>query len=159
MLPVPQYYTLLKKYHFYAAHRNVAIGGKCANLHGHTYYVEVALRLLQASPDAVTVLFEDVDRRLEPIVKSLDHCLLLDRADPQADLLRQVAGRCMEFDFPTSAENLARWLGEQIEAQWPGVLDYVQLQETTTSTVRYSPQAQPVSGPWVGQSAHACHYK
>ena len=154
MNPAPQHYTLLKKYHFYAAHRNLAIGGKCANLHGHTYYVEVSLRLMQASPQGVTVLFEDIDRRLEPIVKSLDHCLLLDRADPQADLLRQVAGRCMEFDFPTSAENLARWLGEQIEAHWPNVLDYVQVQETTTSTVRYSPPAQPVAQAW--PAAHAC---
>lgn len=135
-----QFFTLLKKYHFYAAHRNVAVGGKCANLHGHTYHVEISLRLLQRSEDEVTVLFEEIDRRLEPIVKELDHCLLLDAADPQADLLRQVAGRYVEFPFPTSAENLARWLCVRVEEEWPGVVDYVQLQETTTSAVRYSPQ-------------------
>jgi len=132
-------FTLIKKYHFYAAHRNVAIGGKCANLHGHTYYVELGLRLEQHTEQEVTMLFEDIDNRLEPIVKHLDHCLLLDSADPQAELLRLVAGRYVEFPFPTSAENLARWIYERIEEEWPRAIEYVQLQETTTSTVRYAP--------------------
>lgn len=134
-------FLVIKRYHFYAAHRNETLAGKCANIHGHTYYLRVGLRLGQQNGNGVTLLFEDIDRLLEPVLQPFDHAFLLNRQDPIAPQLRALPCKLVELDGPTSAENLARYIYDGIAAQ-PGVpkgsLAYVDLQETTTSIVRYA---------------------
>ena len=72
--------TIEKKYHFYAAHRNKEAGEKCGRIHGHTYNV-VCWFTFDAMENGITMLFSDIDDRIEPIVKEYDHYLLMDAND------------------------------------------------------------------------------
>lgn len=130
-------FSIIKKYHFHAAHRNETLTNKCCNIHGHTYHVQVSVQLEQDPESGVTTLFEDLDRQIEPVVKRLDHAMLLNRHDPLADDIRRIAGCTVDFDGPTSAENVARYLYDEICRRSGLKLDYLDLQETTTSVVRY----------------------
>ena len=83
--------------------------------------------------------FQHIDDIIDPIIKKLDHWLLLYDQDPWLDILQQLDTSIVLFPYETSAENLARYIYEQI-AQYITV-SYVDLQETTTSTVRYTKTA------------------
>jgi 6-pyruvoyltetrahydropterin/6-carboxytetrahydropterin synthase len=69
-----------KRFHFYAAHRNEEIGGKCGNIHGHRYGLEVEVDYPQVG--SVSMLFERVEEFVAPLVEALDHSLLLHAGDP-----------------------------------------------------------------------------
>ena len=126
-----------KKYHFYAAHRNEYLEGKCQNLHGHTYYVHVRLKFTQTDESGVTMLFESIDDIIDPIIAGLDHCMLIHEKDEAlleaANLLHS---KRVVFPHPTSAENLAKYLYNNISAANLEVSE-VRLQETTSSIVIY----------------------
>ena len=57
-----------KKYYFYAGQRNKQAGEKCGRLHGHTYDVKCIFEFSEMK-DGVTVLFSNIDKLVEPIIK------------------------------------------------------------------------------------------
>ena len=126
-----------KKYHFYAAHRNEYLEGKCHNLHGHTYYVVVTFEFLTINDNGVTMLFETIDNILTPLINKLDHCTLIHQEDKSLlNALVPLKMKIQVFPFPTSAENLAKYLFNEIYNLIPA-LSNISLQETTSSIVRY----------------------
>ena len=125
-----------KRFHFYAAHRNAEIGGKCANLHGHRYGVEVEVEYPQSG--SVTMLFEDIEAQVVPVIRELDHALLLHVADPARAAL-EASGACGKvylLAVPTSAENMARHLADRLRARGLNVVRLA-LDETDSSTVTW----------------------
>jgi 6-pyruvoyltetrahydropterin/6-carboxytetrahydropterin synthase len=128
-----------KKYHFYAAHRNELLQDKCSNIHGHTYYVTVDFDL-SVQANGVTLLFSDIDSKVEPIIKQFDHCFIIHVADP---LLPVLEGKTKLYvlDYPSSAENMAMTIYNLITNITSLPVMRVTLQETTTSTVIYEPQS------------------
>ena len=100
--------NIVRSYHFYAAHRNVGIGGKCARLHGHRYGVEVLLQPPYTS-SGVSFAFEDIDASLSPVIKSFDHRTLLDEQD-SLTRVEEIAKDAVVVPFPTSAENMAGYI-------------------------------------------------
>ncbi len=131
--------VLEKRYHFYAAHRNQHLQDKCRNIHGHTYYVTTYFSFDQPDNSGITVLFSDVDRKVEPLIKALDHALLLDVNDPIYQVLRDQDILIRTFDVPTSVENLCQYLYNSIRNITGLPLTRIDIQETTTSIVRYEP--------------------
>lgn len=128
---------VLKKYHFYAAHRNEYLKNKCRNLHGHTYYVEVVLSIDKTNESGVTILFEDIDNLINPIIETFDHSTLIHSADKELlSALTPLDMKLKVFDFPTSAENLCRELFNDIQEVGLPVVE-VSLKETTSSEVLY----------------------
>jgi len=141
--------TIARKYHFYAAHRNETLNDKCRNIHGHTYYVTVYLTF--SEPDkktGVTMLFGEIDKMIEPIIKTMDHSFLINENDPLVKYLRmfQDSERCSLKLFyckdVTSVENLAKWIWEEIKNLYiPNALNLiVEVQETQSATVLYEPK-------------------
>jgi 6-pyruvoyltetrahydropterin/6-carboxytetrahydropterin synthase len=130
-----------KSFHFHAAHRNTSAGEKCGRLHGHTYHITAFFSFLPPSKQGsgVTMLFSDIEARVEPIIKALDHYLLLHDADPLCELLRLAAEPFQCLPFETSAEHLAMWLFSQIKTIGHLPITRLELAETTTSTVVYEP--------------------
>lgn len=127
-------FHIRKKYHFHAAHRNeYLVGDKCANIHGHTYRVEVEFRFDKTADSGVTMLFSDIDKHVEPLIKMLDHCFIIHTEDPLCDLLREHT-RLYELPFPTSAENMATHIFDYLQNNGLPVIA-VNLQETTSSIV------------------------
>lgn len=125
---------IVKRYHFYAAHRNKKAGPKCGRIHGHTYDVVCHFEFNQII-DGVTMLFSDIDKIVEPIVKQYDHYFLLYEKDPLAELLTLAGEPFISLPFETSAENMSMWIFNQIKNHLP--ITKIELAETKTSNVIY----------------------
>lgn len=117
---------LMKVFTFDAAHRLTAVPPehKCAQLHGHTFRVEVYLSG-PLDPDFGWLIdFAEVKRICEPVIAQLDHRYLND-----------IDG----LGNPTS-ENIARWLWRHIENDLP-LLEKVAVYESPESGVSYRGEA------------------
>ncbi|MCZ6771249.1 MAG: 6-carboxytetrahydropterin synthase [Proteobacteria bacterium] len=99
---------LFKEFTFESAHQlgaNVDPGHPYANLHGHSFRVEVFLR---GEPDPVTGWIcdlGDIQEVLAPVREQLDH-----------HYLNSIEG----LERPT-LENISRWIWEQIAPRLPGL--------------------------------------
>ncbi|QDP64164.1 MAG: putative 6-carboxy-5 6 7 8-tetrahydropterin synthase [Prokaryotic dsDNA virus sp.] len=128
---------IIKKYHFYAAHRNKCAGEKCGRLHGHTYHVKVHLEFPKWKKD-VSILFQEIDKKCENVLKLYDHFLLLYISDPLASVLYDADEPFHPLPFETSAENMAKHLYHQIEETGLPI-SRLELAETESSNIIYEP--------------------
>ena len=112
MKVVKKYYDLLSSAHFLPNY-----AGKCKQLHGHNYHLDVIIEG-EINPDTGMVEdFHDIDSAVRNIIEAkADHVLLNDR-----------------FDNPT-AENMACWIYGELKKRFPGLLK-IRLWENTTSYV------------------------
>jgi len=106
---------------FDAAHRlpNVPVGHKCANLHGHTFLVEVHISGNVDAHSGWVVDFGDVKRIVKQHIDRLDHSYLND-----------IEG----LENPTS-ERIAEWIWDRVQPELPGLARIV---------VKESPQSGAV---------------
>ena len=125
---------LERKYHFYAAHRNPEAGEKCGRIHGHTYKVICTFEFKQQA-NGITMLFEDVDKIVEPIIKDFDHWFLVYRYDPLYSILLNNNEKFYCTEFKTSAENLAIYLFDEIKYKKKLPIIKLQLMETESSNI------------------------
>jgi len=125
-----------KKYHFYAAHRNKQAGEKCGRLHGHTYDVVIHIRPEKLT-NGIGILFSDIDKKIDPIIKGYDHYLLLDEKDELCELLELANEEFIKVPFETSAENLAVWLFNRIKNETKLPIIKIELAETKSSNIIY----------------------
>lgn len=126
--------SITKDFHFYAAHRNQEINGKCSNIHGHRYGMKVTVK--EEMIGSISILFGDLEEKILPLIRELDHALLLDVNDPAGMNLKK-SGACEQLylmDKPTSAENLAMNIFTWIQGTGLNIIK-LELQETDTSTV------------------------
>jgi 6-pyruvoyl-tetrahydropterin synthase len=127
-----------KKYHFYAAHRNPEGGEKCGRIHGHTYEIECYFNFeYRDKESSVTVLFSDIDKLVEPIIKQHCHWFLLWEKDSLCELLDLANEPYLKLPFITSAENLSIWLFNRIKTETKLPISRIELAETKTSKVIY----------------------
>lgn len=96
-------YEILAKSHFDAAHFLRGYQGKCANIHGHRWKVEITLRGAVLNELGILVDFMDVKNMLKEAVDIFDHKLINDI--PPFDNLN-----------PT-AENIARFIFEEMSGR------------------------------------------
>lgn len=127
-----------KKYYFYGAHRNKNAGEKCGRIHGHTYNITVHIKP-QSINNGIGILFSDIDRQIEPIIKEYDHYLLLNQDDELCDVLRIANEPFIELPFDTSAENLALWLFTRIKNETNLPIIKIEIAETKSSNIIYEP--------------------
>jgi 6-pyruvoyl-tetrahydropterin synthase len=129
-----------KKYHFYAAHRNKNADEKCGRLHGHTYKVVCSFKFEEINKKSgVTLLFSDIDKLVEPIIKKNCHWLLLYENDDLCNILSLANEPYITLPFETSAENMAVWLFTEIKNNSNLPIFKISLAETLSSTVTYEP--------------------
>jgi|TARA_R100001509_G_C4716817_1_gene165219 6-pyruvoyl-tetrahydropterin synthase len=125
-----------KKYYFYAGHRNISAGEKCSRLHGHTYDVKCIFNF-DSMENGVTVLFSDIDKLVEPIIKYYDHYFLLHDKDKMCVVFDMHNEPYRELPFETSAENMAIWLFTRIANETKLPICEIHLAETKSSTIIY----------------------
>jgi len=131
-----------KEYKFYAAHRNEELPDKCRNLHGHRYAIACFFEVERTG--ALTTLFADFDRKIEPFLKSeYDHGMMIHVDDPLYETLVGHTHRTGEslklklFERPTTVENLAHQLFSEI-TEMGFHLNRLEVRETDTSVVSYT---------------------
>ena len=109
-------YTLQTKANFDSAHFLKGYDGKCSNLHGHRWTVEVELAAEELQPDGqcrgMVMDFSEVKSALREEANRLDHCLLIeaDSLKPVTmEALKDEGFRVLEFPFRPTAENFAKY--------------------------------------------------
>ena len=115
---------------FAAGHALRGYRGKCENVHGHNYKVQVTLQGAQLDAVGLLVDFVEVKRILHAAVERLDHQFLNDV--PPFDVMNP------------SAENMAKYLYDEIHAGLqaaglpvPVEVAQVRIWETDTSVAAY----------------------
>ena len=109
--------TVTKIFEFAASHFLTKYHGKCENLHGHNYKLEVTVVGEMGEDDLVYDFVELKDIVKAKIINQLDHTHLNER-----------------FENP-SAEVMAVWIWEQLQDDLQ--LAEVKLWETSTCVVSY----------------------
>ena len=105
---------IAKDFRWEMAHRLPFHDGGCRNVHGHSYqmWVEVA-----GEPDdnGMVLDYFILKELVDPMIAEIDHAFLCDRSD---DLIREFLDssglKAVYVDFPTTAENIARWFFERL---------------------------------------------
>jgi 6-pyruvoyltetrahydropterin/6-carboxytetrahydropterin synthase len=109
---------------FAAAHALRNYRGKCENVHGHNYRVQVGMEAADLDENGLLYDFADLKHRLRETSAYLDH---------------QFINELKPFDtINPSAENIAKFIFEEIEKSLDRAsLAYVRVWETDTSCAIY----------------------
>jgi 6-pyruvoyltetrahydropterin/6-carboxytetrahydropterin synthase len=130
-------FTVTKRIEFCYGHRLLKYAGKCRHLHGHNGVVEVDMRADVLDERGMVVDFSDIKAALKTwIDESLDHKLLLNKADPLIPSLVEKGEAFVPLDENPTAEYMARLIFERARAQGLPVVE-VRLWETPTSCAAY----------------------
>ena len=113
---------------FAAGHALRNYRGKCVNVHGHNYRVQVTLAGAELDAIGLLVDFVEVKKTLHAVVDRMDHQFLNDL--PPFDVLNP------------SAENMAKYICDEMEKGFRQGLvrvTAVKLWETDTASATYRP--------------------
>lgn len=101
------------RHNFETGHRLPVLGGKCQNLHGHSWWAEVTISAQPGTAPATVVEFGAYKAGLrEWIDTHLDHGLMLGKDDPLASILPEFG---KAFIFDPDSEGITQGLA------WPTV--------------------------------------
>lgn len=93
-------YELTVKGSFAAAHQLRAYKGRCENLHGHNWVVQVTLEATSLNQIGLAIDFTEIKKALREVLGELDHKHLNDLP--------------MFRETNPSSENLSRWICEAL---------------------------------------------
>lgn len=71
-------YEITVTTHFSGAHRLRYLQGKCEELHGHNWKVEVTVSSSRLNQEGIVIDFKVLKQKVENVLKSLDHTFLND---------------------------------------------------------------------------------
>lgn len=122
-------YQLTKSVTFDAAHQLRDYPGKCANLHGHTYKLEVCIAGEKVSELGMLYDFFDMKKLMQGVVERLDHHFI--NEIPPFDEINPTAENLAYYIYQT--------LKQQLIQQDPHLrLKHVQVWETPSCSAIYS---------------------
>ena len=100
---------------FDSAHFLYGYNGKCANIHGHRWTVEVEVRAVNLVSDGekrgMIIDFGDLKKAVRTLADSFDHALIYEKntlRPKTLEALGEEGFRLIEVDFRPTAENFAR---------------------------------------------------
>lgn len=132
--------TLTRQFRFEMAHQLPNYIGPCANLHGHSYRLDVTIsgEPAQSGPTEGMVMDFHALKQIveEAIIAPLDHALMLRRNSQIADQLKGYTGRLVLVDYQPTCENMLLDFANRLRPLLPpGVtLDELTLAETQNSS-------------------------
>ncbi len=112
--------------HFSGAHQLRSLGGRCEELHGHNWKIEVSVVSDRLTKQGIVIDFGILKEKLAKIVSTLDHTYLND--------LPCFAGK------EPSSENIARYIFDQLKPElkpFPVKLKRVTAWESDTANATY----------------------
>ena len=130
---------IVKQFSFDAAHQLVGHCGKCANLHGHTYKLEVAVEgplITSGSSEGMVIDFSDLKTVAGELVDKLDHATLIKGDEP---IFKTLDTKAVIFGFRTTAEYMATFIYWYLKRELKGIeISFVRLWETPTGYAEFS---------------------
>lgn len=144
--------AVCKIFTFDSAHQLVGHKGKCSNLHGHTYKLEVVLKGKPLvgeghSDEGFVIDFSDIKATVkESLVDHLDHAFLAMGNEPVLETLVNTGSKVALLSFRTTVENMSAYIAYRLkQASLP--LYSVKLWETPTSWAEVLAADIPDEGP------------
>ena len=137
-------YTLQTSACFDSAHFLKGYEGKCSNIHGHRWKVEVTVASEDVEEDGqirgMVVDFKTLKEDLTKLADEFDHSLVIEEGslrETTKNALLEEEFRIVEVPFRPTAENLAEYFfGEMEEKDYQVVL--VKVYETPNNCAAYS---------------------
>ena len=111
--------TISKQFRWEMGHRLPFHEGLCKNVHGHSYEAHV---ILSGEPDqhGMVMDYYDMKSLIMPTIDVLDHAFICDRSDElMVSFLTESNLKAFYVDMPTTAENIARMLLDDVIARLP----------------------------------------
>lgn len=135
-------YSLKTSASFDSAHFLSGYQGKCANIHGHRWVIEVTVSGsdLQQSGEkrGMLVDFSDIKHAVRSLANSLDHALIIENNSLKEKILialREEGFRIIEFPFRPTAENFAQHFYFRLKEIFPVAM--VTVYETPENCASY----------------------
>lgn len=144
--------SVCKIFTFDAAHQLIGHKGKCSNLHGHTYKLEVVLKGLPSmeegqSDEGFVADFSDIKAIVKQlVVDRLDHAFLAMGNEPVLETLTATGSKVALLSFRTTAENMSAYIAYELKRASLPVYS-VKLWETPTSWAEVLAADIPEAGP------------
>jgi len=130
-------FKVTKHIDFCYGHRLLNYEGQCRHLHGHNGRVEIDIESDKLDERGMVVDFSDIKRALKAwIDETLDHRMLLNRADPLVPVLQQRGELHYLMEENPTAENIAKLIFNHARSKGLPVVE-VRLWETPTSYATY----------------------
>jgi 6-pyruvoyltetrahydropterin/6-carboxytetrahydropterin synthase len=135
---------ITKQFSFETGHALYGYDGKCKNVHGHSYHLDVTV-IGQPISDSTHVKFgmvidfSDLKKIVkEEIVTVFDHATVFNKNTPHVELANELASRGHDVilvDYQPTSEMMVIDFAEKIKKRLPETikLHALKLQETTTS--------------------------
>ncbi len=105
---------IAKEFRWEMGHRLLCHTGKCKNLHGHSYRMQVEITSDELT-NGMVMDYYDLKQIVQPLVDELDHCFIVNKND---ELLLEAAEKLktkkIVVGFETTAENLCKYFIEKI---------------------------------------------
>lgn len=117
-------YTLKTDSDFDSAHFLKGYDGKCSNIHGHRWTVEIEVYSEDLEEDGslggMIVDFAKLKEDLKKITGNLDHSLIIERGslkEKTMEALLDEAFKIIQLDFRPTAENFAKYFYDNMKTQ------------------------------------------
>lgn len=134
-----------KEFSFDMAHLLDGHDGKCKNLHGHTYKLQVIVSGETENSGAkkgMVIDFSDLKKVVNDLIISpMDHAFIYDQSSERetkiAQLLQQLNSKTFALPVRSTAENLAQFIFQRLQENVGFHLHSIRLWETPTSFAEY----------------------
>ncbi|MFI3256403.1 MAG: 6-carboxytetrahydropterin synthase QueD [Psittacicella sp.] len=139
-------FTIVKEFSFDAAHLLNAHDGKCKNLHGHTYKLQVEIEsneLIESGPKQGMVKdFAEIKEIVKSlVVDKLDHAFLYNKTNASESSIASVLIadnlKVFPFESRTTAEEMSRFIFDKLKNEGKLNIKKVRLWETQGSYCEY----------------------
>jgi 6-pyruvoyltetrahydropterin/6-carboxytetrahydropterin synthase len=132
-------FRISRQFDFCYGHRLLNYDGKCRFLHGHNGRVVIALESAELDDRGMLIDFSDVKRVVGKwLDDTLDHRMILHRADPAAEILQKMGEPLFLIDHNPTAENIARLIFDFTRDAGFPIIE-AQLWETPNCSATYRP--------------------
>ena len=137
-------YTLQASASFDSAHFLKGYEGKCSNIHGHRWKVEVTVASEELAKEGqirgMVVDFKTLKEALNQLADELDHSLVIEEGslkEKTMEALQEEEFRIVEVAFRPTAENFAEYFYDAMEEKGYQVV-LVKVYETPNNCAGYS---------------------
>lgn len=136
-------YILKAEQSFDSAHFLARYEGKCSNIHGHRWKVEIEIKsqglIKDGQLDGMVIDFGDLKKAVKDMVDYYDHGLIIQKGTMREETLNCLLAdefKIIEVDFRPTAENFAAFFFKTMKAQGFNVLRATVF-ETPTNSAAY----------------------
>ncbi len=140
-----------KDFRWEMAHRLPEHTGGCRNVHGHSYRMWVELAGEpdvddRSSTQGMVLDYFTLKEIVDPLIAEIDHAFLCDRTDTLiVDFLKSSGLKGVYVDFPTTAENIAKWFFDRLASVFRSMKHLRELRVRIQETERtYAEVAGPI---------------